>query len=158
MLSKMRLLVSAIVATTLIAGAGATYADDNVLAAKLAACPSDGTAVGGVNSCGKIWALESGQAMLSSDGRLAVEVRGLVLNDATTGEFNGTPNGVTGVAAALICNGSLVAQTEVAPLSATGDATIDAKLASPGNCFGPVVVLREQYEGNIGGWLAATGF
>ena len=141
-----------------IVGAGAVYAGEDVLSAKLAACPSDGTAVGGVNSCGKIWALKSGQAKLSSDGKLAVEVQGLVLNDETTGEFNGTPDGVTGVAAALICNGILVAQTDVAPLSGAGDATIEAKLASPSNCFGPVVVLREQYEGEIGGWLAATGF
>jgi len=158
MISRTIMSATTVVATILFVGAGITHADDSVLAAKLAACPSDGTTVGGVNSCGKIWALESGQAMLSSDGKLAVEVQGLVLNDATTGDFNGTPDGVTGVAAALICNGSLVAQTDVAPLSATGDATIEAKLASPSNCFGPVVVLREQYEGNIGGWLAATGF
>ena len=138
-------------AAVIFVGIGGVQADDNVLAAKLAACPSDGTAVGGVNSCGKIWALGSGQVMLSSDGKLAVEVQGLVLNDETTGEYNGTPDGVTGVAAALICYGNVVAQTDVAPLSASGDATIDAKLASPSTCFGPVVVLRDQYEGEIGG-------
>jgi len=90
MISRTIMSATAVAATVLFIGAAITHADESVLAAKLAACPSDGTTVGGVNSCGKIWALGSGQAMLSSDGKLAVEVRGLVLNDATTGDFNRT--------------------------------------------------------------------
>ncbi len=66
------------------------------------------------------------------------------------------------VAVALIChaNGgaSVAAQTDPVPLSAKGDAKIDAKLDVPRQCFGPAILVRERYEGKIGGWLAATGF
>src|ERR1700722_1363288 len=60
----------------------------------LTACPSDKTIIGGVNACGKVWKLGSGNAMLSPDGKLVVDLHGLVLNDPSVGEFNGTPDGV----------------------------------------------------------------
>lgn len=128
----------------------------------LTACLHNGTAIGGVNSCGKVWRLKAGHAALKSDGKLTVKVTGLVLNDASTGEFNGTPDGVDAVAAAVVCNGpsgqSVVAQTEPASLSKTGDAEISAKVALPTGCLAPVILLRERYEGKIGGWLAGGGF
>jgi len=131
------------------------------LKAHLVACPANKTAIGDVGSCGKIWKLKSGEAKLSDDGKLQVAVKGLVLNDETTGEFNGTPDGVDAVAAAVICNGpngaAVAAQTDVVPLAKNGDAKINAKVNLPGGCIAPVVVLRERYEGKIGGWLAATG-
>jgi len=137
----------------------ATSAAD--LKAQLVACPADKTAIGDVGSCGKIWKLKYGEAKLSDDGKLHVEVKGLVLNDETTGEFNGTPDGVDAVAAAVICNGpkgaAVAAQTDVVPLAKNGDAKINAKVSLPSGCIAPVVVLRERYEGKIGGWLAATG-
>src|SRR5581483_4590692 len=130
------------------------------LKANLVACPANKTAIGDVGSCGKIWKLKSGEASLSGD-RLRVAGKGLVLNDASTGEFNGTPDGVDGVAAAVICHGpsgaAVGAQTDVVPLSKAGDAKVDAKIALPNGCIAPVIVLRERYEGKIGGWLAATG-
>jgi hypothetical protein len=137
---------------------------NNVLAeefeAPLVACLSNGTAIGGVNSCGKIWKLKSGKAELKK-GNLEVKVKGLVLNDASVGEFNGTPDGVDAVAAAVICHGpsgaTVVAQLDPVPLSKTGDAKAEGKVSLPNGCVGPVVVLRERYEGKIGGWLAGTG-
>jgi hypothetical protein len=123
---------------------------------KLTAC-STKVAIGDVPSCGKVWKLASGSAELKKDGALTAEVKGLVLNDASTGTSNGTPDGVDGVAAAVVCGGKVAAQTDVVPLSKTGDATVNAKVSVPGDCAKPVVVLRERYEGKIGGWLAATG-
>jgi hypothetical protein len=137
---------------------GWAFAGD--LKADLVACPT-GIKVGDVNSCGKIWKLKGGHAHLSSDGKLMVEVKGLVLNDASVGEFNGTPDGVDGVAAAVLCTGAgglaVAAQTDVVPLSKSGDAKVNAKVNVPSGCIAPVVVLRERYEGKIGGWLAGTG-
>ena len=127
----------------------------------LVACPANKTAIGDVGSCGKIWKLKSGKAELKADGKLEVEVKGLVLNDTTTGEFNGTPDGVDAVAAAVICNSptgaAVAAQTDPVPLSKSGDARIKVKVSLPGGCIAPVIVLRERYEGKIGGWLASTG-
>ena len=123
----------------------------------LSACPATKISIGDVPSCGKAWKLASGEAELEKDGELEVEVYGLVLNDASTGDANGTPDGVDGVAAAVVCGGKVAAQTEVVPLSKQGNAKIDRKVSVPTDCANPVIVLRERYEGKIGGWLAATG-
>lgn len=126
----------------------------------LTACLSNGTAIGGVNSCGKIWKLKSGKAELKG-GKLKVEVKGLVLNDASVGQYNGTPDGVDAVAAAVICHGpsgaAVAAQLDPVPLAKNGDAKAEGKVSLPNGCVGPVIVLRERYEGKIGGWLAGTG-
>jgi hypothetical protein len=128
--------------------------------APLVACLSNGTAIGGVNSCGKIWKLKSGKAELKK-GKLEVEVKGLVLNDESVGKYNGSPDGVDAVAAAVICHGpsgaSVAAQLDPVPLSKEGNAKAEGKVDLPKGCVGPVVVLRERYEGKIGGWLAGTG-
>ena len=123
----------------------------------LAACPATGTSIGDVPSCGKVWKLASGEAELEKDGDLEAEVHGLVLNDASTGDANGTPDGVDGIAAAVVCGGKVAAQTDVVPLSKEGSAKIDKKVSVPSDCANPVIVLRERYQGKIGGWLAATG-
>ena len=123
--------------------------------APLIACPTK-TPIGDVPSCGKIWKLGSGTAELKKDGNLNVSVKGLVLNDESVGKYNGTPDGVDGVAAAVICGGKVAAQTDVVPLSQAGDATVSAKVTVPESCTTPIIALRERYQGNIGGWLAAT--
>jgi len=134
--------------------AASCYATE--VSGNLSACPSN-MAIGEVGSCGKVWKINSGHAKLSPDGTLNVEVSGLVLNDESTGQFNGTPDGVDAVAAAVMCDGKVVAQTEPQLLSKTGDAKISARVSVPDSCTSPVIAVRERYEGKIGGWLAATG-
>lgn len=155
-----RFAVPAVAALFLTGFGGVASADDD-FESPMTACLANKTAIGDVGSCGKIWKLKSGEVELSDNGSLEIEVQGLVLNDTTVGEFNGTPDGVDAVAAAVLCHGpnglKVVAQTEPVPLSKTGDAKIKAKVSLPKGCVGPVVVLRERYEGKIGGWLAATG-
>lgn len=139
-------------------GAGIASAED-VLKAKLRPCVKDGITFGEIGSCGKVWKLGSGDAKLEADGKLKVEVKGLVLNDESTGDFNGTPDGVTDVVATVICGGKIAGAAERVPLSnPKGEAKVEAKLAIPANCEKPVVVLREIWEGKIGGWLAGAGF
>jgi hypothetical protein len=140
------------------ASIGAVQADD-ILKGKLRPCVKDGTRFGEVGSCGKVWKLGGGEAKLEGDGKIKVEVQGLVLNDASTGESNGTPDGVTDVVATVICGGKLAAMAERVPLSnPKGDAKAEAKLTIPAKCDKPVVLLREVWEGKVGGWLAGTGF
>jgi hypothetical protein len=148
------------VAALIVCGfAHVTFAEE--FEAPLTACLSNGTAIGGVNSCGKIWKLKSGKAELKKGGKLEVEVKGLVLNDASVGQYNGSPDGVDAVAAAVICHGpsgaTVVAQLDPVPLSKEGNAKAQGKVSLPNGCVGPVIVLRERYEGKIGGWLAGTG-
>jgi hypothetical protein len=144
-----------------LAFAGTAAADDEILEGKLRACPSDGTSIGGVNACGKIWKIKSGEVELGRNGDIEVELRGLVLDDATTGEFNGTADGVTQVVVSLVCGGSkasVVAESDRFPLSKDGRADIETRLRPPAQCIAPVVLAREVREGKVGGWLAATGF
>jgi hypothetical protein len=138
------------------------YAAD-VIQAVLVACPSDGTLIGGVNSCGKIWKIQSGNARLTSDGALKIEVKGLVLNDTSLPpDVNGTADGVTEVVATLVCTGGgavrVAAESSRVPLSKSGDANVNTTLTLPKNCAAPALLIREIWEGKIGGWLAATGF
>jgi hypothetical protein len=127
----------------------------------LVACPAKNTSIGDVPSCGKVWKLGWGYAELKDNGDIEAEVKGLVLNDSSTGAANGTPDGVDGVAAAVVCQtpsgGSVAGQTDVVALSKEGNAKIKAHVNLP-SCIAPVIALRERYEGKIGGWLAATGY
>jgi hypothetical protein len=129
--------------------------------AKLIACSKVGTSIGDVNSCGKVWKIKSGNAQLSADGKLTANVTGLVLNDTTLpADVNGTADGVTEVVASLVCSGGggrrVVAETARAPLSKPGDAKISTNLTVPKDCSAPVLLIREIWEGKVGGWLAAT--
>lgn len=54
--------------------------------------------------------------------------------------------------------GTKVAETARVPLSQAGDAKISAMIRLPERCVAPVIVAREIYLGEIGGWLAGTGF
>lgn len=141
---------------------GVAQADGGGLVrSQMVACVHDGTVLGGVNQCGKIWQLAQGDVSLDRSERLRVAVRGLVLNNVSTGSFNSTPDGVTGLVAALICVGSggtVVAQTAGVPLSQAGDAKISASITLPARCVAPVIAVREIFDGAVGGWLAATGF
>jgi hypothetical protein len=135
--------------------ATATAAD--VVKAELRACPT-GTAIGDVPSCGKIWKLKSGKGSVDAAGMLKIKVKGLVLNDASVGEYNGTPDGVGHVVGAVLCGGMVAAQTEWVPLAKNGTADIKAQLKMPSNCIAPTIVVREVWEGKVGGWLAAAGY
>jgi hypothetical protein len=132
------------------------------LKASMAACPQDGTAIGGVNSCGKIWNIKSGEAKLDAGGSLDIKVKGLVLNDPTLpADVNGTADGVKQVVGSVVCSGggsaAVAAETGRFPLSTKGEAHIKAKVSLPKGCVAPVVLVREIWEDKIGGWLAASG-
>lgn len=157
----LRLALNASAIAAMVCTAGVVRADDEVIEGKLRACVADGTAIGGVNACGKRWKLKSGEVDLERDGDLEVEIKGLVLDDPSTGESNGTPDGVTHVVAALVCGGSggkVVAESDRFALGKNGHVEFETKLRMPGDCKAPVVLIREVWEGKLGGWLAVTGF
>jgi len=144
----------------LLTGPSASAAD--LVNARLTACSKVGKSIGDVNSCGKMWKIKSGKAQLTADGKLTADLNGLVLNDKTVpSDMNGTANGVTEVVATLVCReaggAKAVAETTRVPLSKSGDAKINTNLTVPKDCAAPVVVIREIWEGKVGGWLARTG-
>jgi hypothetical protein len=107
----------------------------------------------GVVRGGVPWQLDRGSTRLRHDGRLTVDVRGLVIPG------NGTPGPVTSVNASLYCGADAtgaVATTATVPLSGEGDARIDDHVMLPAKCLAPIVLVHPN--GNPAAYIAASGF
>jgi hypothetical protein len=99
------------------------------------------------------WKIGDANADLRADGRLHVEVEGLVL--ASTGA-----NPVRQFKAVVSCqttvNGVATVSNVSSPLvdaSGTGDAEIDTSIDLPSPCIAPIVFVTSAG----GAWFAATG-
>jgi hypothetical protein len=113
----------------------------------MAGLTTPGQVIDGVTAAGAPWSIEEGRATLFANGRLHVEVQGLIV--IALGR-NPAPMGK----AVVSCNGAPVATTDAVPFSSTGDAEVDAVVSLPSPCFGPSVFFT-----SVGGsWFAATGF
>jgi hypothetical protein len=118
-----------------------------VLDATMAALTTPGQVIDGVTAAGAPWSIDQGRAMLFADGRLHVEVEGLIVtalgrNPAATGKVR------------VSCNGAPVAETATVPFSPEGDAEVDAVVTLPSPCFGPSIFFTSAG----GSWFAVTGF
>lgn len=102
----------------------------------------------GVNPGGQPWVIERLSADVSTDGRISVEGRGLLL---AGGNGIGTTGGQS-VRARLICAG-VPSDTNVVPLEANGDFRIDEVLipTPPVPCNTPVLLIVSAN----GNWFAA---
>ncbi|MEO7746447.1 MAG: hypothetical protein ABIV05_09500 [Actinomycetota bacterium] len=113
-----------------------------------------GETVFGKNAGGAPWVLTEGQAKVTSDGRLQVEIDGLII--PALGR-----NPVAMVTVTLLCNGVIAGTTAPAPLSMAGDAEIEAKVSVPARCLAPVVMVNPVNEkvpqGNTGVFIAVSG-
>ena len=118
------------------------------------------------------WKVAEGEVRIGSDGRLRVEVEGLLLLDDTVGP-------VLSVFSSLVCQktvltgaptNDVVASTADVPLSAAGDAEIDEIIALPSICVAPIALIRIRLV-DVGfgpvdievlgvppPWIAASGF
>jgi hypothetical protein len=116
----------------------------------------------GVGGGGLPWVLERAQGVLRADGRLDIQVRGLVLaDDEAVPPDRRLTNPVPNFRAIVSClsvdqvgTPTMVnASTEEFPASTTGDARIVATVVLPTPCLAPVVFVT-----NPGGaWFAVTG-
>jgi hypothetical protein len=107
----------------------------------------------GVPGGGVPWVIESADGKLRSDGRLHVEVEGLVL--ASTGA-NPSPTFKAIVSCLSSDDGTpttVNVSTAPVPATMTGDAEIDATVALPSPCFAPIVFVTS----GGGNWFAVTG-
>lgn len=98
-----------------------------------------GEHVAGVPSGGAPWVVANSEFKVAADGRIQVEIRGLVIS---SGEFINTVGPVTMVSAGLACNDVVVATTTAAPLSSSGDASIHDQITVPARCIAPVLLIR----------------
>ncbi len=160
-------LLAAVLAVGLIAQAsGASPSGQNVLEFHTmvgVSGPFVGSAnpIRGVNGGGLPWQVAEGKGELASNGKLEVQVRGLVL-------LNGPPvppalrgtNPISSFRAIVSCltivDGS-PATTNVAtgpfPATATGDSEIEATVALPSPCFAPIIFVGPSPTT----WFAVTG-
>jgi hypothetical protein len=117
--------------------------------------PYTGTAnpIRGVNGGGVPWKLGSAEGRLRADGRLNIEVAGLVL--VSTG-VNPSPT-FRGVVSCLSEAGgtptTVNVSTDPVPATMTGNAEIEAKVSLPSPCFAPIVFVTS----GGGAWFAVTG-
>lgn len=105
------------------------------------------------------WQLDRGSVRLGPDGRLRVEVKGLVIPVAHGTFPAGTARPVTTVSASLYCapdSTAAAATTAAVPISEDGNATIDERIAVPATCFAPAVLVHPN--GGAGAYIAATGW
>jgi len=137
------LLVVLTAATVATADAGGRKVLDSTMAAlPVGSMPLDGLTGGGVP-----WSIDNGRVLLFADGRLHVEVEGLVI----------TATGVNPIAtgkAVVTCGGVPVAETDTVPFSPDGDAEIDAVVSLPSPCLAPAVFFTNATSR----WFAVTGF
>jgi hypothetical protein len=104
----------------------------------------------GVTGGGIAWDIDEGSATLTADGRLHVEVQGLVL---ATAHINPIPTG----RAILACGGVIEASTDPVTFSMSGDAEVDATVSLTGPCLAPAVFFAGVTTGGDR-WFAVTGF
>ena len=156
--------IAALAAASLAAGATTAFADDGhgdrhdgrVLEADIFGSHPTDAALFGVKPGGAPWVIRRGEAEVRRDGRVEVDVRGLVI---PTPPQNGT-NPLPGIAATVFCGGQAVGTTRTVPFSPDGDARIKDRIAAlPSPCVVPAVLLNPQLGAavNPGVYIAATG-
>jgi hypothetical protein len=90
------------------------------------------------------WVLKRGDVRLKRDGKLDLQVKGLVIPPPMG---NGTPGPVTTISASLYCgadtNPMPADTTQQVPISSKGDARIhDASFTVPTTCLAPVILVH----------------
>jgi hypothetical protein len=134
-------------ASTASAAAGGNH---KVFDATMIGLPAARVVLAGVTGAGHAWAIEHGNAKIFSDGRVLVNVEGLVL---TPEGNNPVPTG----RAVVSCNGGAsaddIVMSDIVPFSMPdGDAHVNQHLDLPSPCANPVVF----FTNNAGAWFAAT--
>jgi hypothetical protein len=118
-----------------------------VLDSTMAALPTGSLVLDGLTGGGVPWSIEAGSVRLFADGRLHVDVEGLVI----------TATGVNPIAtgkAVVTCGGAPAAETGTVPFSTAGDAEIDTVVELPSPCLAPAVFFTNATSR----WFAVTGF
>ena len=144
----LRLALAGALLGALVVGTAASAAagGPKVLDAQMVGLPTGSLLLNGLTGGGVPWALEEGKAMLFADGRLHVEVEGLVV--AASGV-----NPVTTGHAVVTCGDAPAATTADVPFSMTGDAEVNARVTLPSPCLAPAVFFTNATSR----WFAVTG-
>ena len=155
MARSLRFAIATALVAGLVLGTGTAFAakggHNKVLDADMVGLAVPRTVIAGVTGAGHAWAIEEGNAKLFSDGRVLVNVEGLVLTPEGTNPV-GSGKGV------VSCNGGAtpadIVSSAVVPLSVPdGDAHVNQWLTLPSPCLNPVIFFTSAG----GGWFATSG-
>jgi hypothetical protein len=145
---RMALTLVALAALTVGVVSNAAAGGRKVLDATMTGLPVPGTVIAGITGAGAPWVIDQGHAQLFADGRIHVDVEGLVIPGRVP------PNPVDFGKAVVSCNGVFADDTALVPFSDEGDATVDDVVTLPAQCLGVTVFFTSP----TGGWFAVTGF
>ena len=155
MIRTLRLAIAFGVTAALVVGIGTAAAQSGgrhkILDEPLVGLDTALTVVAGVTGAGHAWSIEEGNAKLFSDGRVLVNVEGLLL-------FPEGTQPAANVRVAVSCNGGATAddivRSDPVPLSQPeGDMHFNQRLTLPSPCLTPVIFVTSLG----GGWFATTG-
>ena len=112
--------------------------------------------VHGVSGGGAPWVLSEGELRVKADGRVRMEVEGLVIDPTFPNKIlAGTnPSGVFRVAVSCD-NGDgtyTVVRSDPTPATRTGDASLRTRVSLPPTCHDPIAFITND----AGAWFAAT--
>lgn len=107
----------------------------DLLRAPLSASIVSDPAIFAVTPGAVAWTLDSGNVRLGANGRLDVEVHGLVVSSTNS-------NPLPDIAASVYCNGVVAATTAPVTFSAKGNAQIESTVTLPTSCMVPAVLLH----------------
>jgi hypothetical protein len=144
-------------------GDGRKVLEARVLAAVVPPYTGAANPIRGVPGAGAPWVIGDSEADLRSDGRLEIEVNGLVLAPSVpvVGGTNPIPNFDAVVSCQTIVNGAAAVsnvRTETFPANTAGDAQFEGSVDLPTPCFAPIVfVAIPGANGGPDRWLAVTG-
>ena len=135
-------------------GDGRTVLKFDTMAPVVAPYTGAANPIRGVNGGGVAWKLTSAEGRLRADGRLSIEVQGLVIvstgvNPVAT--FRGVVSCLSSDAAGAPTTVNV--STDPVPATTTGNAEIEAKVPLPSPCFAPIVFVTS----GGGNWFAVTG-
>jgi hypothetical protein len=136
-----------VVAALVFASTTAAAGGRKVFSSTMVGLPTGSLVLDGLTGGGVPWSIDEGTATLTSDGRLHVEVQGLVVTST------GVNPVTTGGRAIVACDGAPVASTGIVAFSATGDAEVDAQVNLPSPCLDVAVFFTTATNK----WLAVTG-
>ena len=143
---------TALLAMLAFTSAGSTIAGGaKLLDAPMVGIPTAGLVLNGLTGGGVAWTIDDGRAKLYENGRVDVDVEGLVL--ATTGT-----NPIANGRAVVTCGDTPVASSPIVAFSPTGDASVSTTVELPDTCLAPAVFFVGVLPTGAERWFAVTGF
>jgi len=122
-----------------------------ILDARMAPVTVPNQVLQGLTGGGAPWSIEEGKATLFADGRLHVEVEGLIV--IARGN-NPIPQG----RAIITCSSAPAVSSPIVPFSTAGDAEVNARVTLPASCLAPAVFFVGVTATGAQPWFAVTGF